>query len=242
MTRADFSDEISFDSALDEVSFSRGEAIRNVIPRRSASSRARGVMMVSSVTATSPSCGMCSKSAAVIRGFMEFVGQPLLAVRRNLRKASEDSQEWPSYKRLRWRQGKDAHVLEIAIALGVVQAVSDDEFIGNLEADIIRFDVFLDAPFRLIQQRRDFQRIRFALLQNAQEVAEREPRIQNILDHKDVQALDASVQVLVEAHLPGSLATMPVTGNGHEIERHFDADLADQVGHKYRRAFQDADQ
>ena len=35
---------------------------------------------------------------------------------------------------------------------------------------------------------------------------------------------------------------MPVTGNGHEIERHFDANLADQIGKKNCCALEDADQ
>ena len=49
-------------------------------------------------------------------------------------------------------------------------------------------------------------------------------------------------RVLHEAHLAGGLAAVSVARNGHEIERHFDANLADQVGHKNRCALQDADQ
>src|SRR5450759_1493569 len=96
----------------------------------------------------------------------------------------------PQKCELRWRKRQNAHVLEVAISLRIVQPISDNEFIRNLKSDVVRLDVFLDAPFRLVKQRRDLQRIRLALLQNAQQVPESEPRIQNILDHDDVEPLD----------------------------------------------------
>src|ERR1700686_2581428 len=105
----------------------------------------------------------------------------------------------------RWKR-ENAHVLEIAIALRIVQPISDDELIRNLKSDVIRLDVFLDAPLRLVEQRRDLQRIRLALLQNAEQVSESEPRIQNVFDHDDVEALDAGIQGFVEAHSARGLA------------------------------------
>src|ERR1700674_4923376 len=144
--------------------------------------------------------------------------------------------------KLRRRKRQNAHVLEVAIALRIVQPISNDEFIRNLKSDVIRLDIFLDAPLRLVEQRRDLQRIRLALLQNTQQGPESETRIQNIFDHDDVQALDAGVEVLVEPHLPGSLATMPITGNGHKIERHLDANMTNQIRKKNSRALEDADQ
>ncbi len=36
--------------------------------------------------------------------------------------------------------GEDADVFDAAVALGVVHAVADDEFVGNLEGNVVGFD------------------------------------------------------------------------------------------------------
>src|SRR5437879_8272987 len=51
---------------------------------------------------------------------------------------------------------EDADVGEVAILLGVVEAVSDDEAIGQLKAEILRLDHFL-AHLRFIQYRAGFE-------------------------------------------------------------------------------------
>src|SRR5579872_7042442 len=225
-TRADVSPAPSTAPVTEDDFWPPGDTTRNVIPRRSASSRASSVISVSSVMASSPFCGTRSKSASVIRGFMR--GGPGKAATAVLG--------------LRRRQRKHAYVLEVAIALRVVQPVSDDEFVGNLEPDVIRLYVFLDAPLRLVEKRGDLQRIRFALLQNTQQISEREPGVQNIFHHDDVEPFDAGVQILVEPHLAGRLAAVPVAGDGHEIHGNFHANLAHQIGKKNGRALQDSDQ
>lgn len=42
---------------------------------------------------------------------------------------------------MRWRERKDADVLEVAVSLRIVQAVPDDEFVRDLEPNVIRFHV-----------------------------------------------------------------------------------------------------
>ena len=59
-------------------------------------------------------------------------------------------------------QSQNADVFQIAIALGVIETVADDEIVGDLEADVVGFD-FFDAARRLIEQRGDAQGFRFAL-------------------------------------------------------------------------------
>src|SRR5215831_1769014 len=46
--------------------------------------------------------------------------------------------------------GNDADVGEIAVFLGIVEAVADHEFIGDLEADVVAFEGEL-APGRFVE-------------------------------------------------------------------------------------------
>ena len=97
-------------------------------------------------------------------------------------------------------QRQYSNVRQIAIAFRVVKPVADYEFIRNRKTNIIGGHVS-QATLHFIQQDRDAQILRLALLQNAQEIAERETSIQDILHYDDSFALDAGVEVLVEFHL-----------------------------------------
>src|SRR5438094_532930 len=68
---------------------------------------------------------------------------------------------------------QDAHVREIAVALGEVEPVADHESIRDLEADPANGHVDL-PPGRLRQQRTDLQRLRLARLQVPLQIPERE--------------------------------------------------------------------
>jgi hypothetical protein len=58
---------------------------------------------------------------------------------------------------------ENANVAEVAVLLGVIQAVPDHELIGNTEAYVGDIDR-AQAAFRLVEQRCDPDRFRFALL------------------------------------------------------------------------------
>src|SRR5579872_4486804 len=139
------------------------------------------------------------------------------------------------------RQSQNANIFQIAIALIVIQTVADNKFVGNREADVVRFDI-LNAARRLVEQRGDFQRLRLALLQHAAKIAEREAGIENVLDQNHVQAFDAGIEVLVETHLPRRLLAFAVARDGNEVDGSVEVDFANQIREKNARAFEYADQ
>src|SRR5215467_14768065 len=69
-------------------------------------------------------------------------------------------------------QGQDSNIRQVSITFGIVQAVSNDKFVGDREANIVRAHGG-EATLRLVQQNRDSQVPGFALLKKAQKVLKR---------------------------------------------------------------------
>src|SRR4051794_18747399 len=89
---------------------------------------------------------------------------------------------------------EDTDVGKVAVGSGVVQAVSDDELVGHLETEVSHFEVGA-PPGRFGEEGTDLQRSRLAGLQGAQEVRERQARIDYVLDDKDVPVRDVLFEV-----------------------------------------------
>src|SRR6476620_6659953 len=96
-----------------------------------------------------------------------------------------------------WHQVVAEHtdVGQVPVALREVQPVADHEAVRNLEADPAHGHIDLAAG-RLGQERADLQRGRLARLQVANQVRERQARVDDVLDDEDVAALDVDGQVL----------------------------------------------
>ena len=139
------------------------------------------------------------------------------------------------------RKGEDADVFQVAITFGVVEAVTDDEIVGDLETDVISFHL-LDAARRLIEERGDAQGFGFALLEDAQQVRQGDAGVENVFNHDYVEAFDAAIEIFQQADLAGTFFIFSVAGDGDEIYRSFQIDFADQVGEEDAGTFQDADQ
>src|SRR3972149_3014279 len=95
-------------------------------------------------------------------------------------------------------RGEDADVRQVAVALAVVEPVTDHESVGNLEADVVHRD-FLEAAGGLVEERGDLERLGLARLQDAVEVVEGQAGVEDVFDDDDVQALDGVVEVLGDA-------------------------------------------
>src|SRR4051812_18315352 len=96
---------------------------------------------------------------------------------------------------------EDAHEAEIAVQLAVVQAIAHDELVGNRETDVVDRDLD-EPPGGLVEQRADPERPWILAAQVADEVVERQPRVDDVLDDQDLLTLDASRQVLQDSHEP----------------------------------------
>src|SRR5579862_1341657 len=138
-------------------------------------------------------------------------------------------------------QLKDKHVLQIAVAFSVIEAVSDHKFIRDLESDVIGLHR-LQPPRRLIEQCRYTERLGLPLPQNAQEIAQGQTGVENILDEDYIEAGDVAIEIFQHAHLAGRFLAPAVARDGDEVDRTFQVNLANEVGEKNARALQHANQ
>src|SRR5580704_17127627 len=92
---------------------------------------------------------------------------------------------------------QNADVLQTPIIFRIVEPVSDDELVWNLEPDIIHLNRTLPA-LRLVEQGRNAQRLRFPLGEELKQVAQRHAAIDDIFDDYDIVPFDGNVQILRE--------------------------------------------
>jgi hypothetical protein len=102
----------------------------------------------------------------------------------------------------------EADVGQVAVALGVVHAVADDEEVGDGEADVVGLDV-LDAARGLVEQGGDAQGFGVVLKEELAQVGEGEAGVENVFDDEDVFALDGLVEVLDELDGAGGALPLP---------------------------------
>ena len=76
---------------------------------------------------------------------------------------------------------------------GVVEPVSDDEFVLDLKSDIFNRDVDL-PPARLAQQARRSQGLGVPRAQHVLQVAQRQARVDDVFDDNDLAALQGNVR------------------------------------------------
>src|SRR5439155_25235384 len=136
--------------------------------------------------------------------------------RRRLRRRSEDvtaSPARPSEVALLWADldpfghevvMQNSHVGQISVPLGEIEPVADHEAVRDLEAHVA--DVHVDlAPLGLRQEGADLEAGRGTGLEVPDEVGECQARVDDVLDHEDVPALDVDVEVLEDPDDPGGV-------------------------------------
>src|SRR3954453_20888554 len=142
-------------------------------------------------------------------------------------------------RRLLLRQRGD--VREVAVALPDVEAVADGELVGDLEADVARRQLDL-AAVRLGQQGADLQRGGLARAQVAQQVLQRQARVDDVLDDQDVAARDRAVEVLEDPHHARGVGRGAVGRHRHEVDLARDLDVAHEIGEEEDGTLEHADQ
>lgn len=136
---------------------------------------------------------------------------------------------------------QDADVLEIAVSLGVVEAVTDDELIGDGKTDVIALDR-LQTARGFVQQSGQTECFRTALAKNPQEVVRGETGVENVFNEDHVQSRYVVVQILEHAHLPRGFLRLAVACDGDEINGCLEINLAGEIGEEKTGALQHADQ
>src|SRR6476469_4986823 len=92
-----------------------------------------------------------------------------------------------------------ADVGQVAVALGPVQPIADDELVGDVEADVGDVDVVAHRV-GFAHQRADPQRPRVAGREVSQQPRQRQARIDDVFDDQHVAVVDVAVEVLEDSH------------------------------------------
>ena len=132
---------------------------------------------------------------------------------------------------------------EVPIALVEVEAVADEELVGDREADVAQRQVLDDASVRPVEQRDGGERRGRAERERAAEVVQGQPGVDHVLDEQDVPALDLLVEVLQEARLPLAAGVgAPVARELDEVDVVEDRQRAREVGEEDSRGLQRRDE
>lgn len=137
---------------------------------------------------------------------------------------------------------QDADVGQIAVVFREIETVTDDEFVGDLKTYIFDTDR-LDAPVRFVQEGRDFESLRMALLQQSGEVVQGHAAVDDVFHDENVLPLDVHVQIACQLHLAGSGFGRAVAGDGHELDTDVGAlQSTREVGHEDERSLEDGNE
>ena len=133
----------------------------------------------------------------------------------------------------------DGDVRKGPVLLGIIQPVSNHEFVFDREADVLDLDVNLPAR-RLAEETRGTQMTRRSGADDVLQIRQRETRVDDVLDDHDIAPLDAAVEILEDLYLAGRLRARAVARDRHEIERGHSRELAREIGHEDKCALEDA--
>jgi hypothetical protein len=121
---------------------------------------------------------------------------------------------------------------QVAVALADVEAVADEQLVGDGEPDVAYGQILDEPSVGPVEQRHDGERRRAAERERLAEVVEREARVDDVLDDQDMAAGDLLVQVLQEpdACVAARVGVGAVARKLDEVERVEDRDRPRQVG------------
>src|ERR1700677_1298035 len=126
---------------------------------------------------------------------------------------------------------------QIAVTLGIVQSVADDEIIGNAESHVIRRDRLHPAR-GLVQQDANLDPARPQLAQFGRYAKEGPASVQNIIDEQDVPPADVQAQFLGKDHV-GRFGAVAVTGDPDKIQPQRQGQPAQQISQENDSAIEE---
>jgi hypothetical protein len=141
------------------------------------------------------------------------------------------------------RFSEDVQVREVPVPLLDVEAVPDEELVGDREADVPDRQVLDEPAVGAVEQRHRRQGAGRAEPEVAHEVVQRQPGVDDVLDDHHVPVVDAGVEVLDEpdrgraARLVGRVA-----GELDEVDMVEDRDRTRQVGEEDEARLQGCDE
>jgi hypothetical protein len=136
--------------------------------------------------------------------------------------------------------GHQANIGQVAVALGVVHSVPNNEEIGNGKAYVVCLNL-LQAARRLVEQRGDAQGFGMLLKEKFAQVGEGEAGIENIFDQQNILALDRSIEVLDELDRAGGSLPFAIAGGSNKVEGGIGLNGSGEIGKKEGRALEHSD-
>src|SRR5210317_1093720 len=116
-----------------------------------------------------------------------------------------------------------------AVALCIIEAVTDHPFVPDIEPHVIDINFDLGA-LSLAHQGAGLHGCGAMGVEYANQVLECVPRVDDILDDEDVLALDVAAHVHQKAHSARGSAAVAVAGHGNELDGAWNGQAPRYVG------------
>jgi hypothetical protein len=127
---------------------------------------------------------------------------------------------------------QDVEVGEVAVALFQVKAVSDEQLVGDGEADVADREVLDEAAVGPVEQGNGRERGRSSQRERLAEVVEGEAGVDDILDDQDVPAGELDIKVFQEpdARMAPGVRARGVARELEEVEPVWNRERSREVG------------
>lgn len=136
---------------------------------------------------------------------------------------------------------KKADVREVSITSHIIESVSDDKFVGDLEAEVVNCDG-LDVAGRFIEERADADRTGFSCLEIFDQVVHGQACVDDIFDDEDIFVDDGGREVAGQANDPRALGACAVRRDRKKVDDQRQIDVTGEIGEEEVTSTQDADQ
>ena len=123
---------------------------------------------------------------------------------------------------------QNANVRQVAVAFVVVEAVANDEFVGNDEAYIVSVDGSATAAL-LVEQGCDLQAARGAIEKKAAEELNCQSSVEDVFDEDDVLVAHRLIYIFIQTDFATRLLAAAVTGDADEVKSGVELNLPRQI-------------
>ncbi len=136
---------------------------------------------------------------------------------------------------------KKADIREVSITSHIIETVSYDEFIGDLEAEVVNRHR-LDVAGRFIEERANADGSGSSRLEIFDQVVHGQARVDDVFDDQDIFVDDGGREIAGQANDPRALGACAVRRDGKEIDDQRQIDVTGEIGKKEITSAQNADQ
>ncbi len=135
---------------------------------------------------------------------------------------------------------EDADAGEVAVAFGEIEAVADDEFVGDFEADEVGGEVDFAAAF-FIEEDAGADAGGFQFLDDVHDDGEGFAGVEDVVDEEDVAVGEIEREAVEELRFAVGFGVVAVAGDADAIEADGVGNLAEEVGGEEDGAVDDGD-